>query len=97
LRSPSSDVQPIFLSTWPLGFLPGPELNGGVGRGFRQLGMFFGQHPLVYQLGPDEGVEVAYLDCLGLVWEEINFELTICDPRRGGVEGEVGHVDIASQ
>jgi hypothetical protein len=39
----------------------------------------------------------ADLNCLGLVREEINFELTICNARWGGVEGEVGHVDIASQ
>ena len=39
----------------------------------------------------------ADLNCLGLMWKEVNFKLTICDPRRGGVEGEIGHIDIASQ
>jgi len=39
----------------------------------------------------------ADLNCLRLVREEVNFELTICDSRWGRMEGEVGHVDLASQ
>jgi hypothetical protein len=49
LWSSGGNIQPIFFSS-VLYFLFSPELDSGIGRSFGKLGMFFRQHPLIYQL-----------------------------------------------